>query len=452
MDHVREVIGETPGTVYGGGVSRTSTLFAGAGRVRDAAARRFTAALQVLMCEAVLVCYFLSIWKFKIWFIGTAAAVAITALVVITGAVHVRGLVRDVWPFGGYFLYLLAASFQSEHGDEARYWTLVDSAGILVTALFWIAARNATPQEIRRGLAHVALVAAAIALAIYRSMPDLSRLGGYALPFNPVVLPFLWTDIVGRTRHRRLAIVTIAVVLSLILLGRSRAPLGAGALALGLSFLWISRGLVKRLKFALLLTILVIGSLAVLSSFYTTRVLLLTFVARVTHEDVILGDIYVPGEPLDPVRGRLNDIVRDTMLDAQPFGIGYSTAGRIYERRWGEFVPLHSMYQTWLVEGGVICVGIMLAILIRQFFALRVARRMASTPEESAMARCITIAIVAVLFIGLFHQMHQGPVFYAVMGLGLGFRERMRVRLKARRDSTPPARRQGKPAEAAERA
>ena len=72
MDHVREGLGETSGSAFSGGVSRTLRLPASAGRGRDAAARRFAAALQVLMCEAILVCYFLSIWKFKIWFIGTA--------------------------------------------------------------------------------------------------------------------------------------------------------------------------------------------------------------------------------------------------------------------------------------------------------------------------------------------------------------------------------------------
>jgi hypothetical protein len=408
-------------------------LPASAGRARNAAARRFAAALQVLMCEAILVCYFLSIWKFRIWFIGTAAAVGITVLVVATGAVHVRGLVRDLWPLGLYFLYLFAASFQSEWAAEARYWSLVDSAGILVAALFWIAARNATPQEIRRGLVYVSLLGALIALIIYRAMPYLSRLGGYALAFNPVVVPFLWADIVNKGRHRVLAIFTLAVVLSFVLLSRSRTPLATAIIVLGLSFLWIGRGFFKKLMHASLLGIILVTSIAVLYSYRTPRIFLLTFVARVTHDDVITRDIYIPGEPKDPVRMRLDELVRDTMWPAQPFGVGYSTHQRLYERRWGDPVPLHSMYQTWLVEGGIVCVLIVLPILIRQFFALRTAHRRAATDDEATMARCITLATVAVLLMGLFHQMHQGPVLYAMLGLGLGLRERVVSRQKAER-------------------
>jgi hypothetical protein len=41
------------------------------------------------------------------------------------------------------------------------------------------------------------------------------------------------------------------------------------------------------------------------------------------------------------------------------------------------------------------------------------------------LARCVALATAAMLAIGLFHQMHQGPMFYAVLGMALGLRQRV---------------------------
>ena len=41
------------------------------------------------------------------------------------------------------------------------------------------------------------------------------------------------------------------------------------------------------------------------------------------------------------------------------------------------------------------------------------------------MARSVLLATVGALFLGMFHQMHQGPYLYAVLGMALGLRQRV---------------------------
>lgn len=377
---------------------------------------------QLWACEAIIVAYFLSIWKYKIWLITTLGASVLTAFVVILSDARVRGLLRDLWPLVLYFAYLIAASTQSEYASEAGWWAAVDSIGILVAALFWVAARNSEPSAIRSGFINVSLLAAVVAICVDRSFPEASRLGGYALPFYPIAIPFLWAEIIGGKRKRS-AWLALTVVLAILMLSRSRTPLAAGLLVLGLSFVWIGRSLMQRFKLGLMITIVVTLVGIALMSFGATRFALLTFVARVTHEDIITKDYYIPGEAFDPTRSYLDAIFSEKIIDAQPFGIGYTTTGRYYELAWGSYTPLHSMYQTWALEGGVFCVLIMTGILIRHWLALRRARHRAASYESEILARCVTLATVAMLFIGLFHQMHQGPLFYAVLGMALGLRQ-----------------------------
>jgi hypothetical protein len=393
-------------------------------QAQSRAARMPLERIQLLACEAIIVGHFLSVWRYKTWFLATGAALAVTAFVFVLGSLRTRGLVRDLWPLGLYFAYLFAASTQSDYAAEASYWVAVDSVGILVAALFWLAFRNNTAADLRRGFIRISQVGLPIVAILYLSFPTASRLGGYALPFFCVSLPFLWVEIIGRGRRLQ-ALLTMTLILAVLLLSRSRTPLVAAAAVLTLSLFWMGRNFTQRLKVGILLTVIMVVTGTLLMSVTTTRVLLLTFVARVTHKDIITSDLYVPGEPKDLVRVRLDDIVKEQLFDAQPFGVGYTTAGHLYERKWGEYVPLHSMYMTWLIEGGVICFVLGVAILLRHFLALRRARRAAATSEDELLARCLTLGTLAVLLVGLFHQMHQGPLFYAMLGASLGFRQRV---------------------------
>lgn len=379
--------------------------------------------LQLAACHLIIVSYFLAVWAYKTWYIGTAVALIITSFTAVIGAVRVRGVLRDLWPLFIYFAYLLAASTQAEYQEDARYWSIADSIGFLVACAFWVAARNNEPSAMRAGFIYVSIIAAPVAILVYRSFPEASRLGGYALPFYPIAIPFLWAEIISGKR-RRLALLALTIVLGILFVSRSRTPLAAGLIVLGFCFLFIGRSFTQRLKLGLVLAMIVSSLFVGLMSFKVTRIAVLTFVARVTHEDIVVEDVYIPGEPLDPTRERLDSLVVAGIRDVQPFGYGYNTTGFLFERSFGYFTPLHNIYQIWVFEGGVPCALIMLFVLIRHGGALRRARSRAPDHEHEILARCLMFSTLGMLLFGIFHQMHQGPLFYAVLGMALGLRQR----------------------------
>ena len=380
--------------------------------------------LQMAACHLIIVAYFLSFWKYKTWYVATAGTMVLTAFAVVIGSVRIRGLFRDLWPLFLYYAYLILAAGQAEYAAEARYWALVDLIGFPVACMFWVAARNSEPSALRSGFIWVALVAAPVAILVYRWSVEASRLGGYALSFYPLSVPFLWAEIIARKR-RRLALLALTVVLTMLFLSRSRTPLAVGLMMLGFSFIWIGRSIAQRLKLALVMMLIAVTLGVTLMSFYPTRVALLTFVARITHEDIVMGDIYIPGEPLDPTRDNLDAMVRNGIRDVQPFGAGYNTTPYYYERAYGSWMSLHNIYQMWAYEGGVFCALIMLIVLIRHAVALKQAHAHAPNADHTLLARCLVLATFAMLFIGFFHQMHHGPMFYAVLGMALGLRQRV---------------------------
>lgn len=380
--------------------------------------------LQMAACHLIVVAYFLSFWKYKTWYVATAGAMVITAFAVVIGGARLRGLLRDAWPLLLYFAYLVVAAAQADYAAEARYWALVDSIGFPVACVFWVAARNTEPAALRSGFIYVSLIAAPVAVLVYRWSVEASRLGGYALSFYPLAIPFLWAEIIVG-RRRRLALLALTIVLTMLFLSRSRTPLGVGLIVLGLSFVWIGRSVTQRLKLGMVMFVIVVTMFVTLMSFRETRVALLTFVARITQEDIVLGDIYIPSEPYDATRENLDTMVRNGLRDAQPFGTGYNTTAYYYERAYGYFFSLHNIYQVWAYEGGVFCVLIVTVVLVRHAVALKQAHARAPSADSMLLARCLSLATIAMLAIGLFHQMHHGPMFYAVLGMALGLRQRV---------------------------
>lgn len=381
--------------------------------------------LQWAACQLIVVSYFLAMWAYKTWYIGTAVAVTVTAFAAVIGAVRVRGVLRDLWPLFLYFAYLLAASTQAEYAADARYWSFADSIGFLVACAFWVAARNNDPSAIRAGFIYVSIIAAPVAILVYLSFPEAtSRLGGYALPFYPISIPFLWAEIIGGKR-RLVALLALTIVLGILFVSRSRTPLAATLIVLAFCFLFIGRSLAQRVKLAMVLAVIISSLVVALMSFSVTRIAVLTFVARVTHEDIVTSEVYIPGEPYDPTRERLDSLVAAGIRDVQPFGFGYNTTGFLFERSFGYFTPLHNIYQIWAFEGGVFCALIMLGVLLRHVAALRRARMRAPDQEHEILARCLMFSTLGMLLFGIFHQMHQGPLFYAVLGMALGLRQRV---------------------------
>lgn len=399
-------------------------------RVRSLPLARF----QLLAAEAIFLFYFLSVARYKTWYVGTMFALVLSAFLVAIPALKIRGLALDVSPLAAYYVYLYIAASWSQYGGEARWWAAVDSIGIAVFIVFWIAARNNPAGVVIESFVRVPLLMAVVLYLMYDQTGTATRFGGYTLSYIPAALPFIWTALVRRTR--RLATTgALVICLSVLLLSRSRSPLFAGVIVLGLAMLLIGHSLRQRIKWAMVAFIVVAALGAIMYAMQPTRYILLSFAARITGKDVLTTEFYIPGEPRDPVRENLNSLVRDNIMQVQPFGAGYMVTQRLFERAYTDPYSLHSIYETWAFEGGIFCVVIVAVMFLRHLRGLSFARRFATTQDEVLLARCLHLGLLATLLMGLFHQMHQGPVLYSLFGLALG----LRARVKSERRSAVPA-------------
>jgi hypothetical protein len=380
--------------------------------------------VQVLAIDAVFVTYFCSVDRYKNWYIATLVAFGINMMVATLVRVKLRGLLADVSPLFIYFLYLYIAAGWSDYPSESRFWVAADGIGLFIFALFWLAARNSDPDEVRWAFVRVTLIAGPlVALSFFNNL-DAPRAGGYTVPYLPIAIPFIWAQLLGNKR-RFWSALALVIAVTVLVLSRSRAPLLAGVAVLFGSVLFIGGSLRQKVRLAATMALTGVAVGAVLYAYTPTRLVLLGFSARLTHKDVLTEDVYIPGEQIDPTRTNLLEIVKAGIVDAQPFGIGYMTTGRIYERIYGDYFSLHDIYQTWLFEGGVVCVLIVIVMLVRHFRALGYARRRALSTEEAGLARCILLATFAELVVGMFHQAHHGPLLYCLFGLALGLRGRV---------------------------
>ena len=392
--------------------------------------------IQLWATEAIFVFFFLSIWKWKLWYVGTAGAIVVTALLAAIPALKLRRLALDVAPLVVYFVYLYIAAGWSEYAAEARWWAAADSIGIFVFAMFWVAARNNVPGDITQSFVRVMLLGIVALVVTYEPSPYATRFGGYTIPFIPSALPFIWAVLVSRVKRAPAALALLAG-LTILLISRSRSPLFTAVIILGLTMLLIGRSVTQRLKLGLALAISTVVVLALLMAYQPTRFFLFTFYSRITQKDVLTSDIYIAAEPEDPTRRNLKELVRDNVVQVQPFGAGYMTTQRYYERLYWQPFALHSIYETWAFEGGLFCVVIVAVILLRHIRGLAFARRFAMTRNEVVLARAIELATLAALLMGLFHQMHHGPILYALLGLALGLRARVLAEHLERRALSP---------------
>jgi O-antigen ligase len=80
-------------------------------------------------------------------------------------------------------------------------------------------------------------------------------------------------------------------------------------------------------------------------------------------------------------------------------------------------VTLHNTYQTWALEGGVPCLLISVYLLWKYFNILVTRIRRSIDNTEKSYYKLLIISMCCLLLEGLFHQIHQTPVFFILIGI-----------------------------------
>jgi len=338
---------------------------------------------------------------FRLWYFACAWSALNLLFFYLGSKLRTDGVVKSFVPVCLYFAALLLGCLWARYPATTLEWVTIDGIELFVFGITYLTALNVPRARMVDGLAFLSLPAIAATLFLAEVDPEASRSGGLALAVLPSLVPFAWLRLRQRPLLSGLALLTIVVVT---ITSRSRTPILATALNLVLSaavFRVTWRGV----------GVAVIAGLGI-SSYEPLRRLALGSWVRFTYQDIREEGLLIHAENPDVLRERINHDGFHLMAESQPYGIGYMNYLRWSEDVYGYGSNLHNSYQTWVAEGGTLCTVAVLWMLGRHYWlTVRLG------PESKALA----IAMSGLLLMAWFHQVHQMPMLFAMLGLGCAF-------------------------------
>lgn len=384
-------------------VARTSRL----GGVRNVA---------IAAATFVIWTFVVSVYVYKTWYIAAALALTVVLLLSATGRLRTDGLLPALVPVLVYFAVLLAGVLWAEFPDETIRWVAIDSISIAVFVLFFIAGRNARPGTIMTALSTICIPSVAIAALNYALEPWATRSAQYAVGMLPFITPFLCLR-AASARPRWPSLLALATAFGVLVVGRSRTPLGTACLLTALAIIAFRPSRRSALRDAFVYGTVIAAILGALLFVPVARKLVVGMFVRLTHIGVDWGDLHIPPDPVNQERVDLTRISMDMLPRRMPLGIGYMNFPLYFEDETGYRLSLHNVYMTWLLEGGAPCAMVVLVLATMHVRSLRrYVRR--GTPEQRDFGRACLLASLGLLPLGAFHQVHQMPALWMLLGLG----------------------------------
>jgi hypothetical protein len=381
------------------------------------------ASVLTLLCVGLLASYVASWLVYKIWYVAAAAACALALLLAVATAIRVDGLAGALFPVLAYFSYLAVTSLWASYPEVTLTWVAIDSIELPVVALFYLWALNSPPRQLCWSMVALAYLCIPITVVLHVVDPEAERFGYRALGILPMLVPFCW--MLWRRERSVVAVLGIASILAMLLVSRSRTPLGAAVVGLLLCVWSTSTSRREFLRRGLLASAGVTVLAGLLFALPITRALMASTVSRLTYLDVDLGDTMIEAEAVDEVRWNVFFNGLALWWEHQPLGMGYMNFMAWFEVNFGNAMPLHNSLQTWALEGGLPCLAIVGWMLLRYFRVL--AQPLGETDcDARILASALRNAMVITLLTGLFHHPQQAPMLFALLGMGYAFARRYR--------------------------
>ena len=107
-----------------------------------------------------------------------------------------------------------------------------------------------------------------------------------------------------------------------------------------------------------------------------------------------------------------------------PCGIGYMNFPIYFESFYRYEMTLHNTYQAWATECGIL--GVLTAIWLLGSYFVGLRRCFARTAgcDDGLLRRAFAVAMIVVLVGGVYHQIHQMPLLFMLLGCTAGLRHK----------------------------
>jgi hypothetical protein len=325
-------------------------------------------------------------------------------------------LIQHCWPVFAYFIWLFAGAAFARNPQVAVQSAAIDLIFLAVFCLAYIASRN-DDCEILSKLMTITIIPICISAWWFfdRGAP---RLGVRAFEVAPFIIPFA---VYRLYRGSVFAYASVVATLGFLILTQSRAPFVGGLCAALLSAVWMAPNLKVLVRFAAILFGAVMICIPLwlsshLATYYTAHAL-----SRLSGMDIESGGV-VFRAATDPVRGQIAETILGLLRDFHPLGIGYENFQFFFEDKFGSLVTLHSMYAVWLIELGIPGAAIV------AFISWKAIRHIRSGLRKDHYWRVPATGLIMSGGIGLFHQAHQSPGLWFILGIIFGMRADMHQR------------------------
>lgn len=375
-------------------------------------------AVPLWVTTAVLWVYVVSVYVYRSWYLAAAVAVVVVAILAAAGTLRTRGFARAIVPVLAYFGIWLASACWAMYPDDTLRWVAIDSIEIAVFALGFIVGRNSTSAAITTALMTLVVPSVAIAAIMQAVDPNAPRSAQYAGALLAFLPPFAYLRALT-ARPRWPAVLSLVLAVVVLLVGRSRTPLATAILLLAIAVVVFRKTARLTIRDAAIFSAVLVLATGTLLLVPATRKPVVMMFVRLTHIGVVWGDLEVPAEPAENwQRVDLDAVSRALLPEAIPFGIGYGNFIRRFHNVTGYDLPIHNIYMSWLIEGGLLSLAAVSFLAWRHVRALSACIGGASTAEERVHGQLIAIASVGILTFGVYHQVHQAPAFWMLLGLG----------------------------------
>jgi hypothetical protein len=323
----------------------------------------------------------------------------------------------------------------AEYPSITIWYVATEAIYIIIFALFYLLSLNFDPDRIINFFVNLVPPAIIVWLITYIIDPDAIRAGGYSLRLLPFILLFCTLKLIQSFSLRNVVFITTCLLM--LVAGMSRTPLLIAGLGLFLAFIIITKGAGSRRKLAAAFVIIgVVATIAILAV-QPLKIYAAKTIARSVYQDVAVGDEVFESEKIDIVRWGVMGSAFSLYDTNWLFGMGYMNFMPWFgsEHNYIEYnvrgkevvgVNLHNTFQTWALEGGLPCVGIVVLLLWKYFSILRRRIRQSKNDLDKSYYKLFVILMVCLLVQGMFHQIHQMPVLFMFLGIvyALGNKQR----------------------------
>lgn len=370
--------------------------------------------------------------KYKLYYFGWAACVAITAGLAFTQSIRVpraRGAFRSLAVFYAYLALTIIWAY-----SPAR--TLYYLAGDLlmptafVLGLIW--AQNTDKEDL--GLYFEAMVLANLVVIGYSllSVGDVIDEAYYAIRSwygfaFATAIPFL----VWRSSIRRSVVARVLLLLCvglLAVLGSRTGLLALPLLMLG-SFLVVWRVSPRRTLawfggFLIASSVTLSIAIQVPSVEATFKEALSRFSSQNLSLDISsnVEEELSSQEAVDIDRRLQAFTALQSFVESPVLGRGYMSTAAKTEDLYGREISAHGLPFTLLGETGLVGTVLFLLVLRSYFRRLLQLKRLAATPAERGYYLITLLTMGGMLFFGMTQQLHQNPAFFVTLAWAYGLR------------------------------